>query len=253
MTEALPLIIPDWPAPARVHAAVSTRVGGVSLPPYGSLNLGTHVGDVSAAVTQNRSLLWRGLQDIAACGEPQWLNQVHGVTVVEAAADPVQRHGFLPDADGVTTALAGIPCVVMTADCLPVLFCDRAGTRVATAHAGWRGLCAGVLEATLASFADVADVLCWLGPAIGPGAFEVGPEVRAAFVAHDAVAEAAFRPGLPGKFMADIYLLARLRLLAAGVSGVYGGDFCTVTDGERFFSYRREGRTGRMGSVVWLG
>jgi YfiH family protein len=253
MPDSVPLILPDWPAPASVHAAVSTRARGISLPPYDSLNLGGHVGDEPAAVAENRARLRRALQGMAPCSEPQWLNQVHGVIVIEAADTADVRARWAPDADGVTTNLPGIPCVVMTADCLPVLFCDRAGTRVAAAHAGWRGLCAGVLEATLASFANPAEVLCWLGPAIGPDAFEVGAEVRVAFMAHDAAAETAFRPAATGKFMADIYLLARQRLQAAGVAGVYGGDFCTVRDSARFFSYRRDGRTGRMGSVIWLG
>lgn len=246
------LIRPDWPAPARVCAAVSTRSGGISVAPYTSLNLGTHVGDEAMAVAENRNRLRRALLGIFPCGGPQWLNQVHGVNVVEAAADADVRSRWAPDADAVTTRLSGVPCAVMTADCLPVLFCDQAGTRVAAAHAGWRGLCAGVLEAALAAFDHPAEVLCWLGPAIGPDAFEVGPEVRAAFMAHDAAAEAAFRPGAPGKYLADIYELARQRLSAAGVAGVYGGGLCTVTDAARFYSFRRDGRTGRMGSFVWL-
>ncbi len=249
MSATLPLIRPDWPAPSKVFAAVSTRQGGVSAAPYASLNLGTHVGDAPEAVAENRVRLLQALGQAPA----QWLNQVHGTVVVEAEADPARRAAWVPDADAVTTAQAGLPCVVMTADCLPVFFCDRAATRVAVAHAGWRGLCDGVLEATLARFSDPAQVLCWLGPAIGPQAFEVGAEVRAAFMAQDAGAEACFRPApAAGKFLADIYALARLRLQAAGVSAVYGGDFCTVSDSARFFSYRRDGRTGRMASVIWL-
>lgn len=246
------LLRPDWPAPAGVHAIVSTRDGGVSVAPFASLNLGRHVGDDPAAVSRNREALLGQLQRIAPCGEPQWLNQVHGITVVEAAPDAVRRQAWVPDADAVTTGLRGVPCVVMTADCLPVFFCDLAGTRVAVAHAGWRGLCEGVLEATLACFADPAQVLCWLGPAIGPDAFEVGADVREAFVSRRGAAAAAFKPGQPGKYFADIYQLARLRLQAAGVAAVSGGDFCTVSDAGRFFSYRRDGRTGRMASVIWL-
>lgn len=250
----IPLLVPDWPAPARVHAAVTTRIGGVSNTPWASLNLGDHVDDDPAHVAANRQRLWQALQAIAPCGQPQWLKQVHGLTVLDAAPDPAQRH-TAPAADAVTTTLGGIPCVVMTADCLPVFFCDRSGSRVAVAHAGWRGLCEGVLEATLARFADPAQVLCWLGPAIGPDAFEVGPEVQAAFVARDPAAASAFRPGVPGKYLANIYQLARQRLQAAGVpaSAITGGDLCTVTNAERFYSYRRDGRTGRMASVIWLG
>lgn len=252
MSEQLSLIRPEWPAPVRVKAAVSTRAGGASLPPYDGLNLGTHVGDDPATVAANRALLLWGLQGIAPCDAPQWLNQVHGTTVVEAAQTLVERESWVPDADAVTTTRQGLPCVVMTADCLPVFFCDQAGTRVAVAHAGWRGLVDGVLEATLARFDDPAQVLCWLGPAIGPASFEVGAEVREAFVKHQTEAASAFVPGAPGKYLADIYALARLRLTAAGVNAVYGGDFDTVQDGERFYSYRRDGRTGRMASVIWL-
>lgn len=252
MSDPLPLILPEWQAPSRVKAAVSTRAGGLSLPPYDSLNLGTHVADDPAAVAGNRARLLAGLQALAPCEGAQWLNQVHGITVVEAEPDAARRVAWVPDADAVTTSLPGVPCVVMTADCLPVFFCDRAGTRVAVAHAGWRGLCDGVLEATLARFADPAEVLCWLGPAIGPAAFEVGAEVREAFVQKAVEAAQAFRPAAPGKFLADIYELARQRLRAAGVSSIGGGNLCTVTDDGRFFSYRRDGRTGRMASVIWL-
>jgi YfiH family protein len=248
------LIKADWPAPANVHAVVSTRAHGVSVAPYDSLNLGTHVGDDPAAVSANRARLLAALQFEAPCDGPQWLNQVHGTVVVEAEADAARRLQWAPDADGVSTTSTGLPCVVMTADCLPVFFCDYAGTRVAVAHAGWRGLCEGVLEATLAQFADPAEVLCWLGPAIGPDAFEVGAEVRAAFMQKQPEAAQAFRPGdKPGKYLADIYALARLRLTAAGVAGIHGGGRCTVTDSRHFFSFRRDGRTGRMASVIWLG
>lgn len=236
------LIMPDWPAPARVNACVTTRSGGVSAAPYTSLNLGDHVGDDPQAVSVNRARL-------AACiaAQPAWLSQVHGIEVVEA------KPGSVAQADGCWTAQPGIACTAMTADCLPALFCNRAGTRVAAAHAGWRGLANGVLQATVASLAtDPGEILVWLGPAIGPRNFEVGAEVRAAFMAVHAEAEHAFVPGeQAGKFFADIYALARLQLASVGVTRVYGGGLCTIED-SRFFSYRRENRTGRFASLVWL-
>jgi YfiH family protein len=235
-------LIPDWPAPAGVKACVTTRAGGVSLAPFDSLNLGDHVDDSPEAVAENRRRL-TGHFSI----QPAWLQQVHGIAV--AHADP----GLVATADASWSATPGIACAVMTADCLPALFCDRAGTRVAAAHAGWRGLAAGVLEATLDSLAvPPSEVLVWLGPAIGPQAFEVGPEVREAFVQHLAQAAQAFVPSInAGRFMADIYSLARLRLAECGVTAVYGGGFCTVTD-PRFYSYRRSPRTGRFASLIWL-
>lgn len=235
-------LTPDWPAPASVKACVTTRAGGVSLAPFDSLNLGDHVDDSPEAVAENR----RRLTDRFSI-QPAWLQQVHGIVV--AQADPNQ----VATADASWTATPGIACTAMTADCLPALFCDRAGTRVAAAHAGWRGLAAGVLEATLDSLAvPPEDVLVWLGPAIGPQAFEVGPEVRETFVQQLPEAAQAFVPSQnAGKFMADIYELARLRLAARGVTAVYGGGFCTVTD-PRFFSYRRSPRTGRFASLIWL-
>jgi YfiH family protein len=235
-------LIPDWPAPAGVKACVTTRAGGVSLAPFDSLNLGDHVDDSPEAVAENR----RRLTDHFAI-QPAWLQQVHGIAVAHADPSRVDR------ADASWTATPGIACAAMTADCLPALFCDRAGTRVAAAHAGWRGLAAGVLEATLDSLAvPAAEVLVWLGPAIGPQAFEVGPEVRETFVQQLPQAAEAFVPSAnAGKFMADIYKLARLRLAARGVTAVYGGGFCTVTD-PRFFSYRRSPRTGRFASLIWL-
>ncbi len=235
-------LIPDWPAPARVKACVTTRSGGVSLAPFDSLNLGDHVEDNLQAVLENR----RRLTDAFAI-QPAWLRQVHGVSVVEA--DPSRT----VEADGSWTSTPGIACTSMTADCLPALFCNRAGTRVAAAHAGWRGLAAGVLEATVERLdARPEDVLVWLGPAIGPQAFEVGPEVREAFMRQLPATAEAFVPSRnPGKFMADIYQLARLRLAARGITEVYGGGLCTVTD-PRFFYYRRNSRTGRFASLIWL-
>lgn len=235
-------LTPDWPAPASVRACVTTREGGVSEAPFDSLNLGDHVDDRPEAVAENR----RRLTDHFSI-KPAWLQQVHGIAV--ALADP----GLVATADASWTATPGIACAAMTADCLPALFCNRAGTRVAAAHAGWRGLAAGVLEATLDTLdVPAEDVLVWLGPAIGPKAFEVGPEVREVFINQLPEAAEAFVPSdNAGKFMADIYMLARLRLADRGVTAVYGGGFCTVTD-PRFFSYRRASRTGRFASLVWL-
>ncbi len=235
----------DWPAPARVRTLVTTRDGGISLAPYASLNLGQHVGDDPAAVAENRARL-------RAClpAEPFWLNQVHGIGVQETCTDAPD---VPPDADAGFTRQPGVVCAVMTADCLPVLMTDRSGSVVAAAHAGWRGLCNGIIEATIARMAvPASDILAWLGPAIGPDAFEVGPEVRGAFMAHDLAAASAFAAIPDGKYLADIYLLARQRLNACGVTEVHGGDACTVTERERYFSYRRDGRTGRMASLIWL-
>ncbi|WP_414058432.1 peptidoglycan editing factor PgeF [Pseudomonas sp. HR96] len=236
------LLIPDWPAPANVKACVTTRAGGVSVGAHAGLNLGDHVGDDRQAVAENRRRLCAAIQ-----AQPAWLSQVHGVNVVPA--DPTQ----VVEADGCWTTTPGIACTAMTADCLPALFCDRAGRRVAAAHAGWRGLANGVLEATVQAMAVAPEeILVWLGPAIGPRNFEVGSEVRATFVAHHPQAESAFSAGeQPGKYIADIYALARIRLAAVGVTAVYGGGLCTIED-ERFFSYRRENPTGRFASLVWL-
>ncbi|NIF30171.1 peptidoglycan editing factor PgeF [Pantoea sp. Tr-811] len=236
------LLFPDWPAPASVRACVTTREGGVSLAPFASFNLGDHVGDAPLAVAENR----RRLSDEFAI-QPAWLKQVHGQVVADA------NPAVVAEADASWTSQPGIACAVMTADCLPALFCDRAGTRVAAAHAGWRGLAGGVLEATLDRLALAPEeVLVWLGPAIGPAAFEVGLEVREAFTAVHPEAARAFVEGeRPGKLMADIYELARIRLAARGVTAVYGGGLCTVSD-ERFFSYRRTPQGGRFASLVWL-
>ena len=238
-------ILPDWPAPANVRAMVTTRVGGVSHAPYDSFNLAIHVGDDPAAVRENRARLRTAL---VLPAEPLWLKQVHGVAVVDAA-----RAGIEPEADGAFAAQPGTVCAVLTADCLPVLLCNRAGTKVAALHAGWRGLAGGVIDAGVQAIGVAGDeLLAWLGPAIGPASFEVGPEVRAAFVQHDTQAAQAFRAVRDGKYLADIYSLARLRLQRLGVAAVYGGELCTVTDGAHFFSYRRDGATGRMAALVWL-
>lgn len=242
-------IRPDWPAPATVAAVVTTRAGGVSAAPFDTFNLGDHVGDDPFAVAENRRRLVADHPGLAAVS---WLRQVHGTTLVEAAADrPVE-------ADAQFTTQPGLACAVLTADCLPVLFCNRDGTRVAAAHAGWRGLCAGVLERAAAGFGNPEEVLAWLGPAIGPAHFEVGPEVRTQFLDAAAAprrqaAERCFVPSArPDHFLADLYALARLRLGGAGVNAVYGGGLCTFAAPERFFSYRREAVTGRMASLIYL-
>ncbi|MBS1209159.1 MAG: hypothetical protein H6R19_1557 [Proteobacteria bacterium] len=241
----LQLISPDWPAPPRVHACSTTRHGGVSTGTYASLNLAKHVGDDLEMVLRNRALLATQLPM-----EPLWLEQVHGCTVVNAACT-------CPDAQA-DAAMARMDyriCTVMTADCLPVLFCDVNGTAVAAAHAGWRGLVGGVLENTVKSMQVPAEtLLAWLGPAISQPAFEVGEEVRNAFLAHSSDAAAAFAPGrTAGKWQADLYRLARQRLAALGITQIYGGDRCTYREAGTFFSARREGtQTGRQASLIWL-
>lgn len=237
------LLVPAWPAPANVQALQTLRTGGISPAPWHDFNLGDHVGDDAARVAANRAKLRSTLP-----AEPLWLQQVHGIATVNA---DLGANSLV--ADAAFARQSGKVCVVMTADCLPVLFCDKAGTVVAAAHAGWRGLLAGVLEATVAKMGVPAnELLVWLGPAIGPKYFEVGDEVRTAFLAHDSAAASAFLPQLPGKWLADIYTLARQRLQAAGIDAISGGDFCTVSDSARFFSYRRDGVTGRMASLIWL-
>ena len=221
---------------------MTTRAGGVSQTPWASLNLGDHVGDDPLHVATNRARL---RQQLAA--EPGWLRQVHSVRVVELGREPN------PEADASFTREPGQACAVLTADCLPVLFCDRAGSVVAASHAGWRGLADGVLEATVAAMqVPPGEILAWMGAAIGPQAFEVGDEVWQAFVAQHAEATGAFVPRAPGKWLADIYHLARIRLDRSGVGAVHGGGRCTFTESETFYSYRRDGVTGRMASLVWL-
>ena len=237
-------IQPDWPVPAAVRAAVTTRKGGASTGRYASLNLATHVGDDPDAVAENRRRLRAAL---GLPAEPAWLAQVHGRAVA-------MLPGPLPaNADAAVTFGKGAVCAVLVADCLPVMLAGRRGDRVGIAHAGWRGLAAGVVEATVAALAaKPGELVAWLGPCIGPRAFEVGPEVREAFVARDAAAAQAFRPGRAGRFLADLPALARPRLAACGVSEVHGGDLCTHEDPARFFSYRRDGETGRMAALIWL-
>lgn len=240
----LELIQPDWPAPANVKSLSTTRHGGISTGPYAALNLGNHVGDDPQNVAANRALLGQHVPM-----EPLWLTQVHGTTVVNAACTCPHA-----EADASIARITHRICAIMTADCLPVLFCDIKGTAVGAAHAGWRGLNAGILEATIKAMqTPPGEIMAWLGPAIGPDAFEVGPEVRAAFIAHDALAESAFRPSANvGKWLADLYQLACQRLAASGITQVYGGDRCTYSEADTFFSYRRDGATGRMASLIWL-
>ena len=242
----LNFIIPNWPAPANVKALQTTRAGGVSHAPYVSLNLGAHVNDDAIAVVQNRQLLSPYLPS-----EPVWVNQVHGIEVIDAA-----QSTCLQNADASFTTKANVVCVTMTADCLPVLLCDQAGTVVAAVHAGWRGLCDGVIEAAVNKFSVVpSEILAWLGPAIGPNAFEVGEDVRQQFIQQDSCAEQAFS-AFDEKWLCNMYLIAQQRLTKLGVRQIYGGgineDFCTYTDETRFFSFRRDNVTGRMASLIWL-
>lgn len=254
-------LIPNWPGlPANVGVLSTTRRGGVSPAPYddgmgsGGLNLGTHVGDQPHNVAANRVILREMLPD-----DPVWLSQVHGTAVANVAEVGPQQ---VPEADACVSAVPGRVCVIMTADCLPVLFADKDGKMVGAAHAGWRGLAAGVLENTVAEMraAGAGELTAWMGPAIGAYQFEVGPDVKQAFL-NGAVddsgvrhVEAAFSTveGKPGKYLADIYALARYLLHRAGVKDVHGGEFCTVSNSGRFYSYRRDGVTGRQATLIWL-
>lgn len=241
-----PWLIPDWPAPANVHARVTTRqTPGVSDPPYERCNLGNRCGDDAVAVAANRASL-KTLFDLP--DHPFWLRQVHGTRVVDA--DPPNRPDE-PEADAAVTRSTAVVLAVLTADCLPVLFCSEDGAAVAAAHAGWRGLCAGVLEATLDSMqTDPARILVWLGPSIGSASYEVGEEVRQAFVDHDADSADAFRPTRPGHWLCGLSTLARMRLAAIGVTRISGGAFDTRSD-PRFYSYRGDPQSGRFASLIW--
>lgn len=240
-------IIPDWPAPPNVKALQTTRTGGASLAPYASLNLGNHVNDNPFHVAQNRQSLNQFLPN-----EPVWLKQVHGINVVDATHTSGE-----PEADASFTTQKNVVCVIMTADCLPILLCDQAGTSVAALHAGWRSLCDGVVESTVKAMQlESSQLLAWLGPAIGPQAFEVGAEVRAQFMAKDAQAKSAFVPH-GDKWLGDLYKIATQRLAKLGITQIYGGqdrhgNFCTYFDETHFFSFRRDGDTGRMGTFIWI-
>jgi len=242
-------ITPQWPAPKNIKSLVSCRVGGQSAAPYRSLNLGDHVGDEPAKVIANRALLRAYLP-----AEPHWLKQVHGTNVSTPEVP-------LVEADAIVSKYPADVLAIMTADCLPVLLTNAAGTVVGAAHGGWRGLCSGVLENTVAKLQMLepnlvsSSILAWLGPAIGPSAFEVGQDVLDAFLdSKVSFPKNAFTPitGKSGKFLANIYLLARSRLEAVGVTNIYGGNFCTASEPDQFFSYRRDGVTGRFASFIWI-
>lgn len=235
-------IVPGWPAPPRVRALVTTRDGGVSTGPYASMNLGLRTDDDPAAVAENRARLLRLLPQ-----PPRWLAQVHGSTAVNA--DGLED---VPQADASVASLPGTVCAIMVADCLPVLLTDRAGRCVGAAHAGWRGLAGGVIANTVARMpAAPAELMAWIGPGIGPQAFEVGDDVLEAFCAASPQRRTAFRPLRPGKWLCDLPALARDALLKAGVTEIHGGDLCTYSDARRFYSYRRDRVTGRMAALIW--
>ncbi len=246
----LDVITPDWEAPSRVRACVTTRMGGVSRAEWQGLNLGTHVGDDPLAVKRNRRML---VDELSLPSSPVWLEQVHGKVVIDASTAT-----GMPLADASYTDTTGVVCSVMTADCLPVLFTNEKGSCVAAAHSGWRGLHQGILEATVEAMPEKPkNILAWMGPAIGAEVFEVGTEVRDVFVVKlGNAALSAFHPSKnrqgESRFLADIYALARLTLKRVGVNKVFGGGFCTFTDDQRFYSYRREAVTGRMASLIWM-
>lgn len=243
----------DWPAPPGVRALTTLRCGeGVSPPPFDRFNLGLRCGDDPALAQHNRDLLVSWLALPAA---PHWLRQVHGTGVVRfespAVADAGGEHE--PEADAAVTSVPGVVLAILSADCLPVVLAAREGGEVAAAHAGWRGLAAGMLEATVAAMrTPPAGLVAWLGPAAGPQAYEIGAEVREAFVAADAGAASAFAPTRPGHWRVDLYALARRRLAAVGVTDVHGGGLCTISDPDRFYSHRRDGRSGRLATLAWI-
>ena len=244
MSEQLEFLVPDWPVPETVRAVMTTRRGGFSTGPYSSFNLASHVGDDERAVAANRQRLRDAL---SLPGEPQWLDQVHGRKVAKLS-QPVME-----SADAAVAFEPGPVAAVLTADCLPLLLASRAGDRVGIVHAGWRGMVLGVVEAAVAALAgDPGDLVAWLGPAIGPAVFEVGGEVRRMFVSMQPESAADFRPGRGQKYLADLPGLARRRLVACGVTSIHGGEHCTVADPARFYSYRRDGQTGRMAALIWL-
>jgi polyphenol oxidase len=235
-------LVPDWPAPANIHAATTLRTGGVSTGEYDSLNPASHVGDDPYLVNQNR-LIIRTMLNLPS--EPVWLNQTHSTRAVRAENSPTPLN-----ADASFTNQEGVVCTVMTADCLPLLTCSTDGSEIAAIHAGWRGLLDGIIDNTIASLNNT-DLLIWLGPAIGSEQFEVGNEVRSAFLEKSENYEPAFKKHSQGKWLADIYKLARINLAKLGIKNIYGGHYCTVTDKERFYSYRRDKITGRMATLIW--
>ena len=241
------IISPHWPAPPNVRAAFSLRAGGVSSGAFESLNLGTHVADAPECVAENRRRL---LAALSLPEEPAWLDQVHGIDVVDLdRAGAAQRL----EGDAAITRSAGRVCAIGVADCMPVLFARRDGAAIGAAHAGWRGLANGVLEATVSAIGrEPSELIAWLGPAIGAAHFEVGDEVRRAFVTRDAQAAAAFSRNSRGRWQCDLYSLARLRLERLGLHAITGGGWCTYADPQRFFSFRRDGRCGRMAALIWM-
>jgi polyphenol oxidase len=243
-------LTPDWPAPPAVGALSTLRVGGSSVAPYASLNLGTHVADAPATVALNRQRLRSAAQ---LPDEPWWLAQVHGTRVANLDAHGLDAPGAAVPADAAVTRRRGRVCAILTADCLPLLFASDSGDVVAAAHAGWRGLAGGVIEATVQALAAAPQaLLVWLGPAIGPRHFEIGAEVRNELLKGDPGAEAAFEANARGRFMADLAALARRRLNRLGIERIYGGGECTYTDSDRYFSHRRDGTTGRQATLIWL-
>jgi YfiH family protein len=255
---AIEVITPQWPAPVNVGAAITLCSGGCSRAPFGESNLALHVQDDPRDVVANRQSLKQSLKLPA---QPLWLDQVHGTEIVSASKVCESESSGTPKADGSYSDEAGAVCAVLTADCLPVLLCDSIGSQVAAAHAGWRGLCGGILRKTVATFKQPPDqMLAYLGPAIGPQVFEVGGEVLQAFLDHAQnpqqqkaiVAAFTLRESAGDKYLADLYALARAELQASGVTQIYGGDYCSYSDSERFYSYRREPKTGRNGSLIWL-
>jgi hypothetical protein len=243
-------LYPDWPAPPAVHAVFTLRMGGASVGAFASLNLGAHVGDDALAVAENRR---RAAAELELPAEPLWLAQVHGTTVVEADGLALGAAAAAPQGDAALTRRPGRVLAVLVADCLPVLLARRDGAAVAVAHAGWRGLAAGVLEATIAALDGAADdLLAWLGPAIGPAHFEVGEEVRTAFCQRDAQAAAAFAANARGRWQCDLQRLARQRLAGLGLRSIHAEPRCTYAQPESFYSFRRDGATGRMAALIWL-
>jgi YfiH family protein len=242
MNETKYWLVPDWPAPDNIHAATTLRTGGVSQGPYSRLNPATHVSDDPDRVGQNRQII-RTMLDLPS--EPVWLDQIHSNRAVKAV-----KTASLQQADASYTNESGVVCAVLTADCLPLLVCSSDGTQVAAIHAGWRCLLAGVISNTVVAMQQ-QNLLVWLGPAIGPDCFEVGTDVRDAFLEKSVEFNSAFKKQSNGKWLADIYQLARTELAALGIAKVYGGTYCTVTEHERFYSYRRDTRTGRMATLIW--
>ncbi len=242
-------LVPDWPAPVNIHAATTLRTGGVSKEPYLSLNPATHVNDLTERVLQNQKII---SDMLSLPADPIWLDQIHSNRIVKAGKTATPQQ-----ADASYSSESGVVCVVMTADCLPLLICSKDGKKIAAIHAGWRGLLSGVISNSISELAGVppiakpTDLLVWLGPAIGPNCFEIGIEVREAFIEKSKDYEKAFKVKNNGKYLADIYQLAKIELNTLGIINIYGGTYCTMTEKDRFFSYRRDNQTGRMATLIW--